>query len=60
LLRGNRSKQANLLVTERFRCHSSACGRVRCQPSRVVRLDVFSDFFRLCGQVGYWGYKLEK
>nr|DAT88762.1 MAG TPA: hypothetical protein [Caudoviricetes sp.] len=39
-------------VTERFRCHSLACGQVRCQWFACGRFRCFSILAGLCGQVG--------
>ena len=52
LLRGNKSKLAVLSATERFRCHSLACGQVRCQGFACGRFRCFLDLPGLCGQVG--------
>jgi hypothetical protein len=55
LLRGNISKQAQILVTERFRCQCLASGQFRCQRFTSGRFRCFSNLARLCGQVGCWG-----
>lgn len=52
MLRGNKSKQAFLLVTERFRCHSLACGQDRCQGFACGRFRCFFNLAGLCEQDG--------
>lgn len=42
-LRGNKSKQAFFLVTERFRCHSLTSGQDRCQVFVSGRFGCFAD-----------------
>jgi hypothetical protein len=37
----NKSEGIILNVTERFRCHSLACGQAGCPGSRVADLDAF-------------------
>jgi hypothetical protein len=46
-VRGNKSKTAFSSARDRFRCQRFASGQVRCQPSRVFDLDVFSEFFEV-------------
>lgn len=56
LLRGNKSKDMILNATERFRCHSLACGQVRCQRFVCGRFRCFSDLVGLCEQDRCWVY----